>query len=55
VGEALIVGEAVGAPTFFKVRLRKSQPSRHESTLEDSAKAFQADDKKTSEEVNSFL
>jgi len=55
VGEALVVGEAVGAPTFFKVRLRKSQPSRHESTLEDSAKAFSADDKKISEEVNSFL
>lgn len=55
VGEALVVGEAVGAPTFFKVRLRKSQPSRHESNLEDSAKAFQADDKKTMDEVNSFL
>jgi DNA helicase HerA-like ATPase len=55
VGEALIVGEAVNAPTFFKVRLRKSQPSRHESTLEDAAKAFQSDEKKNEEEVNAFL
>ena len=55
VGEALIVGEAVGAPTFFKVRLRKSAPSRHETTLEESAKAFQSDAEKKEEEINSFL
>jgi DNA helicase HerA-like ATPase len=55
VGEALIVGEAVGAPTFFKVRLRKSQPSRHESTLEDAAKAFVADTEKKSSEADAFL
>ena len=34
VGEALLIGEAVNAPVFFKVRERKSQPSRHENTLE---------------------
>ncbi len=55
VGEALIVGEAVGAPTFFKVRLRKSAPSRHEINLEDSARAFQSDLEKKDEEINSFL
>jgi hypothetical protein len=55
VGEALIVGEAVGAPTFFKVRKRTSQASRHESTLEDSAKEFIANEDKTKEDVNSFL
>ncbi|MFA6064789.1 MAG: ATP-binding protein [archaeon] len=55
VGEALIVGEAVGAPTFFKVRLRKSQPSRHESTLEDAAKAFVSDSEKKSSEADAFL
>ncbi|MFA5931191.1 MAG: ATP-binding protein [archaeon] len=55
VGEALVVGEAVGAPTFFKVRLRKSQPSRHESTLEDSARAFSAEVEKKSDETNTFL
>jgi DNA helicase HerA-like ATPase len=55
VGEALVVGEAANAPTFFKVRLRKSQPSRHEMNLEDAARAFQADTDKKDEEVNAFL
>jgi uncharacterized protein len=55
VGEALIVGEAVNAPTFFKVRKRKSQPSRHETNLEDAAKAFGADDSAKEDEINSFL
>ncbi|VVB74324.1 DNA double-strand break repair helicase HerA [uncultured archaeon] len=55
VGEAIVVGEAVGSPTFFKVRLRKSQPSRHETTLEDSARAFALGEEKKDEEVNSFL
>ncbi|MEI7961004.1 MAG: DUF87 domain-containing protein [archaeon] len=55
VGEALIVGEAVHAPTFFKVRLRKSSPSRHESNLEDAAKAFYADELEKDDEINSFL
>lgn len=55
VGEALVVGEAANAPTFFKVRLRKSQPSRHESTLEDSARAFQSDTEKNSEDAKAFL
>ncbi|MCX6803388.1 MAG: ATP-binding protein [Candidatus Diapherotrites archaeon] len=55
VGEALIVGEAVNAPTFFKVRQRKSAPSRHESTLEDAARAFVSDELKKEDEVNSFL
>jgi uncharacterized protein len=55
VGEALIVGEAVSAPTFFKVRLRESMPSKHENTLEESAKKFYADDAKQSEEIDTFL
>ena len=55
VGEALIVGEAVGAPTFFKVRLRKSAPSRHETTLEDSAKAFVSESDKKNSEADAFL
>ena len=55
VGEALVVGEAVNAPTFFKVRLRKSQPSRHEMTLEDSAKAFASASSKKDEETSTFL
>ena len=55
VGEALIVGEAVSAPTFFKVRLRRSAPSRHETNLEDAAKAFYSDEKEKDDEINSFL
>ncbi len=55
VGEALIVGEAVSAPTFFKVRLRKSMPSKHENTLEEAAKMFYALDKKQEEEIDTFL
>jgi len=55
VGEALIVGEAVGAPTFFKVRLRTSQPSKHETTLEEAAKRFSLDSQKKNEEAESFL
>lgn len=55
VGEALIVGEAVGAPTFFRVRLRTSQPSKHEVTLEEAAKRFSEQKEKNEDEINSFL
>ncbi len=55
VGEALIVGEAVNAPTFFKVRERNSAPSKHEITLEDAAKLYQSEKSKTDEEIDSFL
>ena len=54
VGEALIVGEAVGAPTFFKVRKRTSQPSRHETTFEESAKEFVAREEQLNDDVNTF-
>lgn len=55
VGEALIVGEALSAPTFFKVRERQSAPSKHEVSLEESAKRFATDTEKTNEEVDTFL
>ncbi|MEK6959238.1 MAG: ATP-binding protein [archaeon] len=55
VGEALIIGEAVGAPTFFKVRQRKSQPSRHETTLEEAAKKFSENADKGASEADAFL
>ncbi len=55
VGEAIIVGEAVSAPTFFKVRLRESAPSKHEMSLEEAAKMFCADDKKNVDEISNFL
>jgi len=41
VGEALIVGEATQFPLFFKVRERKSQPSKHEHSLEFAALDFE--------------
>jgi len=55
VGEAMIVGEAVSAPTFFKVRERKSSPSKHETTLEDAAKNYSFDTEKQDEEADAFL
>jgi uncharacterized protein len=55
VGEALMVGEAVSAPTFFKVRLRESAPSKHEITLEESAKRFNKEIEDNGKEVDTFL
>ncbi|HLC92132.1 MAG TPA: DUF87 domain-containing protein [archaeon] len=40
-GEALIVGEAVNYPCFFKVRKKLSQDSHHEMTLEKAALDFE--------------
>jgi len=42
VGEALIVGSAVNAPLFLKVREKKASPSTYEETMEDAAKRFEA-------------
>jgi uncharacterized protein len=55
VGEAIIVGEAVSAPTFFKVRFRESAPSKHEMSLEEAAKLFKNSEESINNEVNSFL
>jgi len=55
VGEALIVGEAVGYPLFFKVRKRKSMPSKHEITLEDAALQYEKNMKKRDEETEALL
>lgn len=55
VGEALVVGEAVNYPTFFKVRKRKSLPSKHEKSLEDSAREFEEKKEEMQEEYNSFI
>lgn len=41
VGEALIVGEATHFPLFFKVRARKSAPSKHEISLEKAGLDFE--------------
>ncbi|MCR4335946.1 MAG: DUF87 domain-containing protein [archaeon] len=40
-GEALLVGEAVNYPVFFKVRKRLSQPSMHEKSLEQASVEFE--------------
>lgn len=55
VGEALIVGEAVNAPTFFKVRKRNSAPSKHELTFEEAALRFSSEKESFDDEVNSFI
>ncbi|MFH1235050.1 MAG: ATP-binding protein [Candidatus Diapherotrites archaeon] len=55
VGEALVIGEAVNYPLFFKVRERKSLPSKHEISLEDAAVEFESSKKKSDEETEMFL
>ncbi|MBS7287589.1 MAG: ATP-binding protein [Candidatus Freyarchaeota archaeon] len=42
VGEALIVGSAVNAPLFIKVRRKKASSSIYEETMEEAAKRFEA-------------
>ncbi len=55
VGEALIVGEAVSFPVFFKVREKKSQDSKHEVSLEDAGRRFEESKKQNEEEAKEFL
>jgi hypothetical protein len=55
VGEALIVGEAVGFPLFFRVRRRKSMESVHEISLEEAAKSFEETHEKLEKEAKDFI
>jgi len=55
VGEGLLVGEATGYPLFFKVRYRKSMPSKHEISLEDAALKFENSSEKKNGEAEEFL
>ncbi len=55
VGEGLLIGEAVNAPTFFKIRQRKSQPSRHEGSLEMAGLAFEENEAKNRKETEDLL
>ncbi|MCD6247521.1 MAG: ATP-binding protein [Candidatus Diapherotrites archaeon] len=55
VGEALIIGEAVGYPLFFKVRQRKSMPSKHEITLEEAALHYEEKITKRDSETEALL
>ena len=54
-GEAIIVGEAVNYPVFFKVRKRVSQESRHETTLEKAAVEFEENKEAADKEVKDLL
>jgi hypothetical protein len=55
VGEALIIGEAVNHPVFFKVRRRRSQESLKGRSMEDMAKEFEGRDEKKVLKVEAFL
>ncbi len=55
VGEALIVGEAVNYPVFFKVRRNKSAESKHEISLEEAARRFEEGKEKDEKEAEEFL
>ncbi|MCH7902542.1 ATP-binding protein, partial [archaeon] len=54
-GEALMVGEAVNYPVFFKVRKRTSQESRHEKTLEQASKEFEELKEESKKEIEDLL
>jgi DNA helicase HerA-like ATPase len=55
VGEALLVGEAVGSPIFVKIRKRKSSFSSKGKDLEMIAKRFEEDRAKKKQDVEAFL
>ncbi len=55
VGEALMVGEAVSYPLFFKVRKRKSLESKHEIPLEKQAINFETFLEESKDETLEFL
>ncbi|VVC02299.1 DNA double-strand break repair helicase HerA [uncultured archaeon] len=55
VGEALLVGEAVGSPTFVKIRRRKTSFSAKGKDLEVIAKRFEEQNAKKKEDVEAFL
>jgi DNA helicase HerA-like ATPase len=55
VGEALLIGEATGAPVFISVRKRKSQTVARGESLEKLAKEFEDKAKRKEEEIEAFL
>lgn len=55
VGEALLVGEGVSYPVFFKVRQRYSQDNTHEVTLEEAARRFEEQKQKANQETRDLL
>jgi len=55
VGEALMIGEAVNYPVFFRVRKRVSMESRHEVPLEKAALDFEEKKDARLDEAEEFL
>ncbi|PIT84141.1 hypothetical protein COU37_05135 [Candidatus Micrarchaeota archaeon CG10_big_fil_rev_8_21_14_0_10_45_29] len=55
VGEALIIGEAVGVPVFVNVRKRKSKTAVRGESLEQIAKEFEEKNKIKEDEIEAFL
>ncbi|MFA5108534.1 MAG: ATP-binding protein [Candidatus Micrarchaeia archaeon] len=55
VGEALILGEAVGAPIFVNVRKRHSKSTDRGKSLDDIAIEFEQKNKVKEEEIEAFL
>jgi len=55
VGEALMVGEAVSYPLFFRFRKRQSLESKHEVPLEEAAKMYEKFSEKETKETEEFL
>lgn len=55
VGEAMVVGEALGAPVFVKVRKRKTHIKEANESLEDQARAFDKTEEQREEEIEAFL
>ncbi len=55
VGEALVVGEAVNYPLFFKVRKRKSKKTERGISLEEAAKRFMEKLNSISRDAKAFM
>ncbi|MCX8174762.1 MAG: ATP-binding protein [Candidatus Micrarchaeota archaeon] len=55
VGEAMVIGEAVGAPVFIQVRKRKSELVCKGKDLQEEAVRFEEEKKKKKQDVEAFL
>lgn len=55
VGEALIIGEAVGAPVFVNVRQRRSKIKETGQSLDEQALEFEKKQTQTDDEIEAFL
>jgi DNA helicase HerA-like ATPase len=55
VGEALVVGEAVGSPIFVKIRRRKAEFTSKGKDLELISRRFEEGKTKKKQDVEAFL